>query len=66
MPKQKTHKGAAKRLRVTAKKKIKRGSAGMSHLMSTMSGKRRRRLRKGGIVPAGTITDNLLKMLGEK
>lgn len=43
----KTHKGAAKRFRVTAKKKVKFKKSFSGHLMSAKSGKRRRRLRKG-------------------
>ena len=50
MPKQKTHKGTSKRVRVTATGKIKRGRANRSHLMSSKSGKRRRQLRRKMIV----------------
>ncbi len=50
MPKQKTHKGVSKRVRVTATGKIKRGRANRSHLMSSKSGKRRRQLRQRTIV----------------
>jgi len=45
MPKGKTHKGTAKRMRRTRTGKIVRNQAGTSHLMSGKSGKRRRRLR---------------------
>ena len=41
----KTHKGLAKRLRKTRTGKILRRRANRGHLMSTKSGKRRRRLR---------------------
>jgi large subunit ribosomal protein L35 len=44
MPKQKTHKGLAKRVKVTAKGKVKYKHAGMGHLMSSKNAKRRRRL----------------------
>ncbi len=59
----KTHKGTARRFRVTGKKKVKRGSAGMSHLMSTKSGKRRRRLRKGVVVPNTGAARKIRRML---
>ncbi len=44
MPKQKTHKGAAKRMKVTATGKVKRQRSFGSHLMSTKNAKRRRRI----------------------
>jgi large subunit ribosomal protein L35 len=50
MPKMKTRRGAAKRFRVTAKGKIKRGKGGKSHLLSSKGRKRKRRLRQGGLV----------------
>ena len=45
MPKQKTHKGLAKRVKVTGSGKVKRKRAGAGHLMSSKSGKRCRILR---------------------
>jgi large subunit ribosomal protein L35 len=45
MPKMKTHKGVAKRFKVTANKKVKCRPAGTSHLASRMSQKRKRNLR---------------------
>jgi len=44
MPKLKTHKGLAKRVKITASGKVKHKRAGMGHLMSGKSAKRRRRL----------------------
>jgi large subunit ribosomal protein L35 len=44
MPKQKTHKGLKKRVRVTATGKVKRGRTGAGHLMSSKNAKRRRRV----------------------
>jgi len=53
MPKMKTHKGLAKRVKVTARGKIKRRKAGSGHLMSGKSGNRCRSLRKrAGMSPA--------------
>ena len=52
MPKQKTHKGLAKRVRVTRNGKIMRGHAGGSNLLSNKSRKRKRKLRKTTTVAA--------------
>jgi len=50
MPKQKTHKGLAKRVKITATGKVKfRRSCG-GHLMSGKSAKRRRRISKSAIM----------------
>lgn len=50
MPKMKTHKGLAKRLKVTATGKVKHHKAGKSHLMGSKSSKRRRYLRQPDIL----------------
>ncbi len=42
--KQKTHKGTAKRIKVTGKGKLRREQAGKRHLNEKLSSKRRRRL----------------------
>jgi large subunit ribosomal protein L35 len=44
MPKQKTHKGLSKRVKITGTGKVKHRRAGMGHLLSGKSSKRRRRL----------------------
>lgn len=46
MPKLKTHKGARKRFKVTAKKKIVHRKAFKSHLLSSKDAKRKRHLGK--------------------
>lgn len=46
MPKLKTHKGAKKRFRITAKSKVLRGKAGKSHILTKKSRKRKRSLKK--------------------
>jgi large subunit ribosomal protein L35 len=46
MPKMKTSKTAAKRLKVTKNRKVRRRRAGSSHLLSGKSPKKRRSLRK--------------------
>lgn len=45
MPKQKSHRGAAKRFKLTAKGRVKRGSAFHSHILTKKSPKRKRNLR---------------------
>jgi large subunit ribosomal protein L35 len=46
MPKQKTNKSIAKRVKVTKRGKILRGRPGRRHLLSVKKGKRRRQLRR--------------------
>jgi large subunit ribosomal protein L35 len=50
MPKQKTKKAAAKRFKVTPNGKVKYKKAGAGHLMSSKSRKRKRHLRKAGVL----------------
>ena len=50
MPKIKTKKSAAKRFKITGKGKIKRSRAFFSHLLTKKSRKRKRFLRKAGVV----------------
>ncbi|MCL4318727.1 MAG: 50S ribosomal protein L35 [Firmicutes bacterium] len=47
MPKMKTHRGAAKRMKISARGKIVRSHAGKSHLLEHKPSVRRRRLRSG-------------------
>ena len=50
MPKIKTHKGAAKRFKITGKGKIKRNRAYKSHLLTGKPSKRTKRLRTPTLV----------------
>jgi large subunit ribosomal protein L35 len=50
MPKQKTHKGLTKRIRVGAKGKIKFKRVGLGHLLSAKPSKRKRKLRRKGVL----------------
>ena len=50
MPKMKTHRGAAKRFKFTGGGKIKRSKAYKSHILTKKTTKRKRRLRKSGLV----------------
>lgn len=52
MPKIKSHRAARKRMRLTASGKVKTGSAFTSHLLTNRSAKRKRKLRRGGILSA--------------
>jgi len=50
MPKMKTNSGAKKRFRLTGSGRVRRGKAGLSHMMMGKSANRRRKLRKNDIV----------------
>ncbi|MDD3803457.1 MAG: 50S ribosomal protein L35 [bacterium] len=50
MPKRKTKKTAAKRFKLTGKGKVKRAKAYKSHILTTKTHKRKRKLRKGTLV----------------
>ncbi|MFH1228409.1 MAG: 50S ribosomal protein L35 [Planctomycetota bacterium] len=57
MPKMKTNKAVAKRIKVTGTGKLMRHRQGKSHLLSSKSAKRRRHLRQAtlitGVMAAG-------------
>ena len=50
MPKMKTHKGASKRLKMTASGRLKRKKANHSHILTKKDRKRKRRLRASDMV----------------
>jgi large subunit ribosomal protein L35 len=50
MPKMKTHRGAAKRLKRTGKGRFKRWNANHSHILTKKDRKRKRRLRTAHLV----------------
>ena len=50
MPKMKTHRGAAKRLKTTASGRLKRHKANHSHILTKKDRKRKRRLRAPDLV----------------
>lgn len=50
MPKMKTHRGAAKRFRITGTGRLKRAKAYKSHILTKKSTKTKRNLRKTGYV----------------
>ena len=53
MPKQKTHRGAAKRFKLTAKGKVKRRHSMMNHMQTKKAQGRKRKLRKQADVVGG-------------
>lgn len=50
MPKMKTHRGAAKRVKTTGSGKLKRMRANKSHILTKKTRKRKRRLRQSDLV----------------
>jgi large subunit ribosomal protein L35 len=64
MPKLKTHRGAAKRLKRTASGKLKRHHAYHSHILSKKTTKRKRHLRSSTIVKPSDAKV-LVKMLNQ-
>ena len=52
MPKQKSHRGAAKRFTILKSGKIKRKKAYHSHILTSKSAKRKRNLRHGALISA--------------
>ena len=62
MPKMKTHRGTAKRFRVTGSGKIMRAKAYKSHILTKKSTKRKRNLRKATIMDP-TNAKNMKKIL---
>ena len=55
MPKIKTHRGAAKRFKLTKSGKVKLNQAFRRHILTKKSTKRKRKLRKGGYLAAANL-----------
>lgn len=62
MPKQKSHRGAAKRFKVTAGGKVMRHHSMTSHILTKKTAKRKRNLRKATEV-AGAFSATVKEML---
>ena len=62
MPKLKSHRGAAKRFKVTSKGKVKRGHSLANHIMTKKTQKRKRKLRHSGLV-SSSMEKQIKKML---
>ncbi|RLB19209.1 MAG: 50S ribosomal protein L35 [Deltaproteobacteria bacterium] len=55
MPKMKTNRGAAKRFKTTGSGKVVRNKAYSSHILTKKSTKRKRNLRKSGLVDSTNL-----------
>ncbi len=55
MPKMKTNRGAAKRFKATGSGKIRRSKAFTSHILTKKSTKRKRNLRKSGLIDESNL-----------
>ncbi len=64
MPKQKTHKGLSKRMKLTGSGKVKRRRSCGSHLMSTKNAKRRRGIGRSAIL-GGALGKTCKSLLGK-
>ena len=59
----KTHKGAKKRFKVTGSGRIKRYKAYKSHILTKKTSKRKRRLRRGGLVTTSGDIKRMKRLL---
>jgi large subunit ribosomal protein L35 len=64
MPKNKTHSGTKKRVKLTASGKLKRRRAFSSHLLTHKTSKRKRKFRKDVLVVASDVA-RIKDLLGE-
>jgi large subunit ribosomal protein L35 len=64
MAKQKTHRGAAKRFRVTRTGKLLHRRANKAHMLTKKSGSRKRRLERTGEITAEKRS--ILRLLGRR
>jgi large subunit ribosomal protein L35 len=55
VPKLKTHRGAAKRFKLSGSGKIVRSKANKNHILTKKSAKRKRRLRQDTVVAAADV-----------
>ncbi|MFZ5759115.1 MAG: 50S ribosomal protein L35 [Thermodesulfobacteriota bacterium] len=55
MPKMKTNRGAAKRFKISGSGKVIRSKAYTSHILTKKTTKRKRNLRKSGVVDASDV-----------
>jgi large subunit ribosomal protein L35 len=60
----KTHKGLSKRLKISARGKVKYKKGNMNHIMSGTSGKRRRRLSQRGFLANPAMARKFIRALG--
>ena len=60
--KNKTNKSVRKRVKVTATGKLKYGKVGRRHLNAHMTAKRKRQLRKAGVITGALVKKYLIAM----
>ncbi|HVF52717.1 MAG TPA: 50S ribosomal protein L35 [Actinomycetota bacterium] len=65
MPKMKTHRGAAKRFKVTPTGKIRRRRAFANHILEKKASKRKRRIRRPDAVVAPADVKRIRRLLGQ-
>ena len=63
MPKQKTHKGLAKRVKITARGKVKQHRAGAGHLMSGKNAARRRKIGRAAVIGSNAMVRKIISEL---
>lgn len=63
MPKMKTHKGTAKRVKLTASGKVTRRRAGAGHLLAKKNASRKRVIGSGAEI-TGKLAKNIKRALG--
>ncbi|HEV2179197.1 MAG TPA: 50S ribosomal protein L35 [Gemmatimonadaceae bacterium] len=63
MPKMKTHRGAAKRFKKTGSGKIRRYKAYKSHILTKKTSKRKRRLRRAGLIATTGDTKRIKRLI---
>ena len=63
MPKMKSHKGARKRFSITGSGEVKRGKAFKSHILTKKTSKRKRRLRRSGLIARRGEVKRLKRLL---
>ena len=65
MPKMKSHRGAAKRFKVTPTGKIRRRRAFMNHMLEKKASSRKRRLQSPGAVVSKADSKRVRRLLGK-
>ncbi|HKV50027.1 MAG TPA: 50S ribosomal protein L35 [Gemmatimonadaceae bacterium] len=63
MPKMKTHRGAAKRFKKTGTGKVRRYKAYKSHILTKKTSKRKRRLRRAGLIATTGDTKRIKRLI---
>ena len=66
MPKMKTHKGTRKRVKITARGKVMYFKRGGRHLLSHKSAKRKRQMRRPGILSETRLAKTIRRLIGEE